>query len=73
MYIYICFSILIVSFCIGITFASKMAINMIYQVFMGDVTDYGRPVRKSPSLHGRKSNPNPKFLGTAEAYFCLPY
>jgi hypothetical protein len=33
------------------------------------VTDYGHPVRKSPSLHGRKSNPNPKFLGTAEAYF----
>ena len=32
-------------------------------------TDYGRPVRKLPSLHGRKSNPNPKFLGTAEAYF----
>jgi hypothetical protein len=32
-------------------------------------TDYGHPVRKSPSLHGRKSNPNPKFLGTAEAYF----
>ena len=30
-------------------------------------TDYGQPVRKSPSLHGRKSNP--KFLGTAEAYF----
>ena len=26
-------------------------------------------MRKSPSLHGRKSNPNPKFLGTAEAYF----
>ena len=33
------------------------------------ITDYGRPVRKSPSLHGRKSNPNPKLLGTAEAYF----
>ena len=32
-------------------------------------TDYGRPVRKSPSLHGRKSTPNPKFLGTAKAYF----
>ena len=30
-------------------------------------TDYGRPLRKSPSLHGRKSNPNPKFLGMAEA------
>ena len=32
-------------------------------------TDYGRPVRKSPSLHGRKSNPNPNPKGTAEAYF----
>jgi hypothetical protein len=26
-------------------------------------------VRKSPSLHGRKSTPTPKFLGTAKAYF----
>ena len=33
------------------------------------ITDYGRPVRKSPLLHGRKSTPTPKFLGTAEAYF----
>ena len=32
-------------------------------------TDYGLPVRKSPSLHGRKSTPTLKFLGTAEAYF----
>ena len=32
-------------------------------------TNYGRPVRKSPSLHGRKFTPNPKFLGTTEAYF----
>ena len=32
-------------------------------------TDYGRPVKKLPSLHGRKSTPTPKFLGTAEAYF----
>ena len=32
-------------------------------------TDYGRPVRKSPSLNSRKSTPIPKFLGTAEAYF----
>ena len=30
---------------------------------------YGRPVRKSPSLHGRKSTPTPKFLGTAKACF----
>ena len=32
-------------------------------------TDYGLPERKYPSLHGRKFNPNPKFLGTSEAYF----
>ena len=35
-------------------------------------TDYKRPVRKSPSLHGQKSTPNPKFLGTTEAYFVCP-
>ena len=33
------------------------------------ITDYGRPERKLPSLHSRKFNPNPKFLGAAEAYF----
>ena len=32
-------------------------------------TDYGRPERKQPSLHGRKLNPNPNFLGMAAAYF----
>ena len=26
-------------------------------------------MRKSSSLYGQKSNPNPKFLGTAKAYF----
>ena len=36
---------------------------------VGSTTDYGRPVRKLSSLHGRKSNPKPKFIGTAEAYF----
>ena len=36
---------------------------------MRSYTDYGRSVRKSPLLHGRKSTPTPKFLGTAEAYF----
>ena len=35
-------------------------------------TDYGRPVKKLPSLHGQKSNPNPKFIDTAEAYFVCP-
>ena len=29
----------------------------------------GHPVRKSPSLHGRKPTPTPKFLSTAGAYF----
>ena len=38
-------------------------------VVLAGITDYGRPVRKLPSLHGQKSTPNPKFLGTAEAYF----
>jgi hypothetical protein len=53
----------------------------LFQKFLGgiktfflflEITDYGRPEKKLPSLHGRKFNPNPKFLGTAEAYFvCL--
>ena len=38
-------------------------------VMMVWFTDYGRPVRKSLSMHGRKSTPTPKFLGAAEAYF----
>jgi hypothetical protein len=36
---------------------------------MHGITDYGRPVWKLRSLHGRKSNPNPKGLGMAKAYF----
>ena len=32
-------------------------------------TDYGHPEAKYHSLHSRKFNPNPKCLGTAEAYF----
>ena len=39
---------------------------------MINVTDYGRPERKYPSLHGRKFNTNPKFLGMANAYFVGP-
>ena len=39
---------------------------------MQATTDYGRPLKKSPSLYGRKPIPNPKFLGTAEAYFVCP-
>ena len=48
---------------------AMMLRNMIWPegVFMDKPTDYERPVRKSPSLHGRKSTP--KFLGTAKAYF----
>ena len=32
-------------------------------------TDYRRPEKKLTSLHGRKFNPNPKYLGMAAAYF----
>ena len=31
--------------------------------------DYKRPGTKQLLLHGLKFNPNPKFLGMAEAYF----
>ena len=41
-----------------------------FQIFRhGQSTDYGHPVKKSPSLHDRKSTPTSKSLGTAEAYF----
>ena len=37
-------------------------------------TDYGHPMRKSPSLPGRKSNPNPKFISRyGRSIFCLPH
>ena len=38
-------------------------------LLMGDGTDNGHPERKKLSLHGRKFNHNPKFLGMAAAYF----
>ena len=38
-------------------------------MYLVTTTDYGRPERKKPSLHGRKFTPTPKFLGTAKAYF----
>ena len=37
--------------------------------FTSLTTDYGRQVRKLPSLHNRKITPTTKFLDTAEAYF----
>ena len=37
--------------------------------WMDRITDYGQPVKKLSSLHSQKSNSNPKFLGTDEAYF----
>ena len=44
-------------------------IAITHPLWMISFTDYDRPVRKLPSLHSQKSNPNPKLLGTAEAYF----
>ena len=38
-------------------------------IVLGKDTNYERPMSKSPSLHGRKSTPTPKFLGMAEVYF----
>ena len=38
-------------------------------VAMVPATDYGRPERKKPSLHGQKFTPTPKFLGMVAAYF----
>ena len=37
------------------------------------ITDNGRRVRKSPSLHGRKSTPNPNFLVTSRSISFLPH
>ena len=54
-------------------FASKRGLKLtnwsVVKKHMFKGTDYGRPVRKSPSLYGRKSNPNPKYIGMAETYF----
>ena len=42
-------------------------VGMLLNIALG--TDYERPLKKPPSLYGQKSNPNPKFIGMAEAYF----
>ena len=42
--------------------------DVILEWSLTQITDYGRPERKEPSLHGRKFTPTPKFLVTAEAY-----
>ena len=42
-------------------------INHFFIQILVCITDYGRTVRKLPSLYGRKSTPNSKFLGTAKA------
>ena len=36
---------------------------------LSETTDNGHPERKKSSQHGQKFNPNPKFYGTAKAYF----
>ena len=51
---------------------SKLAQNTNWTrvpILIVETTDYGRAESKKPPVHGRKLNPNPKFLGTAEAYF----
>ena len=41
-------------------------------IVLGKDTNYERPMRKSPSLHGRKSTPTPKFCRYHRSIFCLP-
>ena len=47
------------------TFTINASILVYFHLLLS--TDYGRPERKYS--HGLEFNPNPKFLGTAEAYF----
>ena len=54
---------------VEIFWESHKKINKILIILTLVSMDYGRPVRKSTSLHGRKSTPSPQFLGMAEAYF----
>ena len=56
---------------LGIYQKIKIGSHISYQNYAGSqqTTDYGRPVWKSPSLHGQKYTPTPKFLCTAEAFF----
>ena len=52
------------------SFCQQIPKKVLHTVFISDWgRNYGHLVRKSPSLHGWKSNPSPKFLNTAEAYF----
>ena len=53
---------------LGFKLAQDNVVNLILFFLEFDVRTR-LPVRKSPSLHGRKSTPTPKFLVTAEAYF----
>ena len=46
-----------------VDFENELAVCTILSMY------YGRPERKWPSLHGRKFNPTPNFLGKVEAYF----
>ena len=46
-----------------------MPLTLIHTGGLITLSDYGPPERKQPSLHGRKFNPNPKFISTAEGYF----
>ena len=43
--------------------SKKMRMKVMNKCAVNIHTDYGRPEKKKPSLHGRKFNPNPKFIG----------
>ena len=51
-------------------FAVQVLLLLSNRITFSKARDNRRLVRKSTSMHGRKSTP--KFLGTAKAFFCLP-
>ena len=57
------------TFEVSITNSININVKWVPKKYLIKSTDYGRPVWKWPSLHGRKSNRNPKYIDTAKAYF----
>ena len=56
----------------GVAKVLKFSCTALYPLLnlcITEITDYGHLVMQSPSLHGQKYTPTPKFLGMAEAYF----
>ena len=55
--------------CLIISRVLQAIFFIMHPSFVVKTTNYGHPKKKWPSLHGQIFNPNPKSLGTTEAYF----